>query len=190
MSYIEQQRDLLRTGEFSDFSIHVEGREFNVHRIIEGLEGTASLPEEKAETFERVLEFLYTGDYYSQPLEEETDLHAMLVLEDIRFGANTDPVATEKQSQELMRHVNVYILAKYLQIDALKRRSISKFSELVTRRFRPAAFIEPFAQVFNHGSDGGDGLRAEILDLCAKHSLYVVRDEQLVREARGYQSYG
>ena len=34
MSFVERQKHLLQTGEFSDFTLTVDGRDFKVHRSV------------------------------------------------------------------------------------------------------------------------------------------------------------
>ena len=70
-----------------------------------------------------------------------------------------------------MIHTEVYQLAKYLDIDELMQHATRKFTAVVEKNFRADAFVEPFARIFNHGNDGGDGLRAQMVRLCVENSV-------------------
>jgi hypothetical protein len=78
--------------------------------------------------------------------------------------------ASRQQSEQLMVHTEIYLLAKYLDITELMQHATSKFIAVAKEKFRPSAFIEPFARIFNYGSDGDSGLRAQVLDLCLENS--------------------
>jgi hypothetical protein len=84
-------------------------------------------------------------------------------------------------SEELMVHTEVYLLAKYLDVGELMEHAAGKFTAVVKKRFRAAAFVEPFARVFNHGGDGGDGLRAQIVGLCLENSEHLPQNGELAR---------
>lgn len=69
-----------------------------------------------------------------------------------------------------MEHTEVYLLAKYLDISQLMRHATSRFAAVASQNFRADACVEAFSRVFNHGSDGDSGLRAQILKLCLENS--------------------
>ena len=165
----------------------------------EGLEGRGTLPEEDADIFERVLEFLYTGEY-DPSLSETENVAGDDIDESGSQGApetnddetaasrqQSEPLievpdinedeteASRQQSEQLIIHTGVYLLAKYLDISGLMQHAISKFKTLV----RVDAFVEPFAQVFNHGSDGDSGLRSQILELCLENCEHLSQEGDL-----------
>ncbi|EXJ93223.1 hypothetical protein A1O3_01780 [Capronia epimyces CBS 606.96] len=199
MSFAERQRHLLQTGEFSDFILTVDGRDFKVHRNVvcpqstmlhrlctgnfkEGLEGRGTLTEENADIFEKVLEFMYTGEYNSSTKKPEiragdgTDVFGDQEVPEIE---ETETASIRQQSEQLMVHTEIYLLAKYLDIRELMRQAMSRFTASVEKNFRADAFLEPFSRVFNHGGDGANGLRAQILESCLAYSGYIPQDGEL-----------
>lgn len=80
-----------------------------------------------------------------------------------------------------MIHAEVYLLAKYLDIGPLMERAIERFSAVIAKSFRADAFVEAIARVYNHGHDGGNGLRARILSLCIDNSELIKQDGKLAR---------
>ena len=151
----------------------------------ETVEGRGSLAEEKADVFERVLEFIYTGEYDLGISEPE------LVSDDhIDVSGNQDSLDVDRrdssafsrqQSQELMLHAEVYLLAKYLAVGELMKHATEKFTAVFKKSFRPDTCIEPFVRVFNAGDDCSDGLRAQILRLCLENSEHIPQDGELTR---------
>ncbi|KIW26592.1 uncharacterized protein PV07_09674 [Cladophialophora immunda] len=217
MSFAERQKHLLRTGEFSDFILTVDERDFKIHRSIvcpqstvlhrlcagnfkEGLEGRGTLPEASTDIFEKVLEFVYTGEYDPSTTEDQNvagdDTSAgdeTAAGDDAAAGDDTDSVSNQgapesdedetaslrQQSKQLMEHTEVYLLAKYLDISELMRHATSRFIGVAKKNFRADAFVEPFSRVFNHGGDGDSGLRAQILELCLENSEHLPPDGEL-----------
>lgn len=84
-----------------------------------------------------------------------------------------------QQSEQLMVHAEVYLLAKYLDITELMRHAASTFTAAARRDFRVDAFLEPFSRVFENGGDGDSGLRAQILELCLENSEHLPEDGEL-----------
>ena len=168
----------------------------------EGLEGRGTLPEENADIFQRVLEFIYTGEYDPAPGETEdvagddidksgsqdapeiddeaeASRHQSEPLLVVPETNEDETEASRQQSEQLMIHTGVYLLAKFLDIGDLMQHAISKFRNLVKENFRADAFVEPFAQVFNHGTDGEGGLRSQILELCLENSEHLSQEGEL-----------
>ncbi|KIW65508.1 hypothetical protein PV04_07763 [Phialophora macrospora] len=114
MSFAERQKHLLQTGEFSDFVLTVDGRDFKIHRSIvcpqsavlhrlcagnfkEGLEGRGTLAEENPDIFEKALEFLYTGEY-----NPSTKEHEVVASEDIEVSSEEGaPESNENETESL-----------------------------------------------------------------------------------------
>ncbi|KAK5203073.1 hypothetical protein LTR96_011312 [Exophiala xenobiotica] len=202
MSFVERQKHLLQTAEFSDFTLTVDGRDFKIHRSVvcpqstmlrslctgsfqEGLQGRGTLTEENANIFEKVLEYLYTGEYNSPSEELEiaaADGNEVSSGEDA--PANNEDGENEtgsihRQSEQLMFHTEVYLQAKFLGISELMRHARNNFAAVVKSNFRADAFLEPFSRVFDHGEDGDSGLRAQILELCLENSEDLSQDGEL-----------
>jgi hypothetical protein len=83
----------------------------------------------------------------------------------LNFDEGDDSALIYQQSEELMIHTEVYLLAKYLDIGELMEHAKEEFTRVVKKSFRADAFVGPFARVSSHGDDGGDGLRFQILTL-------------------------
>ncbi|KEF57252.1 uncharacterized protein A1O9_05169 [Exophiala aquamarina CBS 119918] len=199
MSFAERQKHLLQTGEFSDFILTVDERDFKIHRSIvcpqstvlhrlcagnfkEGLEGRGTLAEENADIFEKVLEFVYTGEYDPSTNESEIVAGDDTDISGDEGVPETDGNETEslrQQSEQIMVHAEVYLLAKYLDISELMQDATSRFTAEVKKNFRADAFLEPFSRVFNNGGDGDSGLRAQILELCLENSEHLPQEGQL-----------
>lgn len=84
-----------------------------------------------------------------------------------------------QQSEQIMVHSEVYLLAKYLDISELMRYATSRFTAAVKNNFRADAFLETFSRVLNHGGGGDSGLRAQILELCLENSEHLPQDGEL-----------
>ncbi|KAK6376323.1 hypothetical protein LTS17_006918 [Exophiala oligosperma] len=207
MSLTERQKRLLQTGDYSDFILTVEGREFKIHRNIvcsqspmlhrlcngsseEEHGGRGTLAEENADIFEKVLEYLYTGEYdlSTENLEPivDQDNEVLVDYEGMPEVDTTEPAKNKmetlrRQSEQLMVHTEVYLLAKYLDISELIQLATNKFIATVKENFRADAFVEPFSRVFEHGADGDSGLRAQILLLCLENSQHNAQDTELAK---------
>lgn len=141
--------------------------------------------------FERVLDFIYTGEYklgtkepqeVPQEVPEEvpqdhTDVSGS--PDSLDFDEGDDSALFCQQSEELMIHAEVYLLAKYLDIGELMEHAKEEFTRIVEKSFGADAFVEPFARVFSHGDDGGDGLRAQIYRLSLENLKHIPKDGKL-----------
>lgn len=141
---------------------------------------------------------MYTGDYkpstqepevvaeedpevYSDEGEPENDGIEALSNPGVSEHDENETESMDQQSEQLMVHTEVYLLAKYLDISELMRHATSRFTAVVKRNFRADAFLEPFSLAFNHGGDGDSGLRAQILELCLENSEHLPEDGELTR---------
>lgn len=127
---------LLKTGQYSDLTLVCGGKEFNVHKMVvcsqsevlatairepfqESKTGTISVEEFDAVTVDKMLEFLYTGDYGS--LTAPGSLVGQV-------GETDEPLASPAavEQDDLLQHVRLNSIADYYDIKPLAELSKAK----------------------------------------------------------------
>ncbi|KAL7810873.1 BTB/POZ protein [Trichoderma gracile] len=131
-------RDLLRSGQFSDLTVVCRGTEFKLHKIIaclqspvflaavnsdfqEGRTGVIKIDQFDPETVRCLVEFLYTGDYDSQPHQE------------------LQPV--QEQTRGTVLHVRVNAIADYYGVKALGHLATQKVEQAFQDKWDPKVFL-------------------------------------------------
>ncbi|EXJ58152.1 hypothetical protein A1O7_05577 [Cladophialophora yegresii CBS 114405] len=126
--------DLLKSGDYSDFSITCRGANFRVHRAVETASRKIDLSEDDPETVSRVVLFMYTGDY------NERQIPAFLLPDQVEYlSATTQAAADEKAAassstpdgptvfEVLKTNALVYKCADMLGVEDLKVLAAERF---------------------------------------------------------------
>ncbi|OCT51114.1 hypothetical protein CLCR_09153 [Cladophialophora carrionii] len=126
--------DLLKSGDYSDFTITCQGVDFKVHRAVETASRRIDLSEDDPKTVSRVVLFMYTSDY------DEREIPAFLLPSQVenlsttsQGGADESPDASSSKPdgptvfETLKTNVLVYKCADMLGIENLKVLAAKRF---------------------------------------------------------------
>ncbi|KAL2274805.1 hypothetical protein FJTKL_02709 [Diaporthe vaccinii] len=159
---------LLTSGKFSDLRLVCESREFSVHKAIlcsqsrvfnsacegnfeESRSNVIKIEEFKADTVQRMLEFLYSGDYSvsqradwssgdAERIDDESSEYDVLTqsLASNEFGSNKPAVA---KKDILCWHLNANAIGDYYDIKPLCTLARSKVETAVEADWSPDDFL-------------------------------------------------
>ncbi|KAM3433124.1 hypothetical protein MY4824_006179 [Beauveria thailandica] len=149
---------LLKSGQFSDLTLVCGSKDFNVHKAVvcaqskvlaaairepfqESKTGKIVIEEYDTDTVEKMVEFLYTGDYKPQPPQgektsddtaPEKDMVQRMLATSVADSVDRQPHQAEETTEnaapqeDLVQHVLVNSIADYYDIPALADLSKEK----------------------------------------------------------------
>lgn len=172
---------VLKTGLYSDLTLSCSGREFSVHRVVvcsqsevlaaairgpfqEAKTGTIVITQYDADTVEKMVEFLYTGDYGS-PLHEAQETN------DASVAGST------ASDDDLLQHVYLNSIADYYGIKALAELSKAKLQKASENASTEAALLDAAKEAL--GRTGDTTLHAMLAEATAKNIRQYLDTDQL-----------
>ncbi|KAK1145697.1 hypothetical protein N8T08_003933 [Aspergillus melleus] len=76
---------LYQKGKYTNFTVTCGGRSFQVHKVVESIENRIVLPDEEPDMVERLIQFLYTGNYVDgEYFDELPSTPALMEPDDIK----------------------------------------------------------------------------------------------------------
>ncbi len=167
-SLIEGTTSLLNSEKYSDLTITTQTRSFKVHKAIictqspvlaamsdagfkESSTGTLALQHDDPATVQRMITFLYTGNYDPED-------------PDITDTEDDDP----SPGPSLMANTLVYSIADKYDIEALKTLAKAKFQALASVAWDCDEFPAIVATVFDSTPNTDLGLRGVVSQICAE----------------------
>lgn len=167
---LEGTANLLISEKYSDLTIITQTRSFKVHRAVvctqskvlaamsdsgfkETSTSTLRLEHDDPAAVERMIKFLYTGNY-----DQENDEFA------------TDQNGEPSHDLTLMANALVYSIADKYDIDRLKAFARSRFNDGgCCEMWNCENFREVVTTVFDTTPDSDQGLRSDVVESCADH---------------------
>ena len=180
---IEDTKALLDSGKYSDLTITTRTRSFKVHKAIvctqskvfaamsdSGFEGTAtstfSLEDDDPATVERMITFLYTGDY-----DDSTD-----IAEEEEGEEETDAAQV---CHVLMANARVYCIADKHDMAGLKEIAKANFEHVFEyKAFFCADFRNIVATIFAGTPSTDTGLRDVVSGICYSYIEWIQASEK------------
>lgn len=180
--------------KWSDMTIVCEEQEFKCHRNImcqsrvmkaeltgnfQESNGIIKHDEYGLETVERMIRFLYTGDYDDIPPQPS--------------GAEHTPEVGHPITQRLIAHANVHGIASYYDIPSLKVKAVEK-AQIVLQddipKISEESLVTLLETIYMQPKSEDAGLRPAILDQVKDHLEYLVNDEHLINDFKNKIALG
>ncbi|TQW01058.1 BTB/POZ domain-containing protein [Cordyceps javanica] len=172
---------VLKTGLYSDLTLSCSRREFSVHRVVvcsqsevlaaairepfqEAKTRTIVIEQYDADTVEKMVEFLYTGDYGS-PLHEAQETN------DASVAGST------ASDDDLLQHISLNSIADYYGIKALAELSKAKLQQASENASNKASLLDAAKEAL--GQTGDLTLHAMLAKLTAKNIRQYLETDQL-----------
>jgi hypothetical protein len=83
--------------------------------------------------------------------------------------------------QDLLTHVQVYVLADYLSVEGLKLQALAHCTHQMTNHFNPCNMVEPISVALANTKSDDSGLRRQIFRSCTAHFAQVETSPELER---------
>ncbi|PQE31545.1 BTB POZ domain-containing protein [Rutstroemia sp. NJR-2017a WRK4] len=193
---------MLESGRYSDLTIKCGGKVFRVHRnvvclqsrplaahvdgvFLEAVSGEINLPDDHPAIFERLIKFLYTGDFNATPSPNEVVAEEQLgncVKETSSLGSShalgSDPgfvaedVGSETVDTPLDRLTictRIFVMAEKYDISALKTLAKTKFEALVPYDWNTSALSESLRLMYDGLPDSDRLLKDVAVAAAAGH---------------------
>ncbi|KAI0858648.1 hypothetical protein F4860DRAFT_526880 [Xylaria cubensis] len=201
--------ELLRSGEYSDFTLVCKGQEFRVHKSIVCPQSPviaaalkSKFKEAKTNTIEVnfepailkcMLDYMYTGHYKDpapvQPVQSVQDAQPSQPSQPAQPKSRGSPAQprTEKKpvdatiSQDLIYHAHVNSIADYYNVMNLAKVSATKIGELLDKRWSADAFCDLMQEC--RGSTGDKNLQKVLMQIAATH-LFELTTKNLFSEGK------
>jgi hypothetical protein len=108
----------------------------------------------------------------------------IILLSRFQINALTESLNLEAApafGQDLLTHVQVYVLADYLSVEGLKLQALARCTHQMTDHFDPSTMIEPISVALANTKSDDSGLRRQTLRSCTAHSAQVETSPELER---------
>ncbi|KAI3392590.1 hypothetical protein diail_5464 [Diaporthe ilicicola] len=195
-SRVVNLHSLLTSGEFSDLKILCESREFAVHKAIlcaqsrviraeckgdfeESRQNVIKIEEFNADTVQRMLEYLYSGDYsvssqaqsrsHSPGIEQDTDLQSHEQYSQPLEDDQPSSLVVISTKDILRWHLHANAIGDYYDIQPLCRLARAKFENEVEENWSADDFLALLRETCTTRRTGDVGFHRLLGHTAAKH---------------------